>query len=137
MVTLLDIATKEKQPEINGAKLAEMKAAILKFLDPPRVVTFTEMVKGIEGFSGDYALARDELNLVVWMDFSKEAYQACKELLHEDKIHFKPVSVLLYSFEGGPVPAYPVASGMRAHKTLHWLPTAVILGPWPNDGDTR
>lgn len=97
-----------------------MKQIILSYIKHRENVSYAELSRDIEGFTGDY---EDQLkqNLVLWSGVSLDASIALAELIKERQIFLSPASPLVY-FIDGCVPGLPVAKRVQEYKKRHWLP---------------
>ena len=89
-------------------------------------VSFVELERNVEGFSGEYEFGILEKNLVFWQGVSNEAVDALNALMESGEVELVPTSPLTYHVDGA-VPSLPVAKQARAYKEPRWVPIAINL----------
>lgn len=100
-----------------------MKEKILNYIKEYDHVSFIELCDEIEGFSGDLVFYNLGLeNLIFWDKMSQEAVNIMSELLSNQQIHISLAEDLIYLGSGGYFPSLPVATVVKKHSTIHWLP---------------
>jgi len=107
-----------------------MKTAIEKLVAEREHVSFAELSRKIEGFSGELGLFRPPYdNIVLWPAISQEGVAAISSLLKEGKIYMHPCTVLIYHVDGQ-VPSFPIAKGAKPYKTMRWFPVVFCTHPY-------
>jgi hypothetical protein len=91
-------------------------------------VSFAELSK-LDGFNGEGVFGTGG-NLVLWVDVSREAAEALKQLIIADECHCEPVSPFIYTIDGMTLDL-PVAKRAVAYRRPHWLPVVLNPGPAP------
>jgi hypothetical protein len=106
--------------------LSPMAKQILTIVTRYRHVSFAELERRVDGFSGDQGMFVEPWNIVLWPCLSREAFDALKELQDQKLIVADPTSTLTY-FIDGMVPNLPIVKAKRRYKKPHWAP--VVLNP--------
>lgn len=114
-------------------KKEEMKAEVLKFIREKEHVSYVEIEELFEqnhyAYKGEIMACADQCEHVVfWSDWSAEAFDILRELLHEGLIHREPTIFLTYLVDGGGM-ELPQAKKLTQYKTDHWLPVVFMSGP--------
>jgi len=113
-----------------------MKNQILEFIKNLDHVSFQELSRAIDGFSGDLPLPLPGYeNIIVWHGLSPEAGKALIELLVANEIFAHPMDSKFAAFaifEGGEYPACPIITTLpsaKSVKSLHWFPMTLSCNP--------
>lgn len=110
-----------------------MKDQILKFVKELNHVSFQELSRAIDGFSGDHPLPLPGYeNIIIWHSLSKEAGNALIDLLIAKEIFAHPFDGRFAAFEGGEFPACPIITRLpptKSVKSLHWFPMTLSCNP--------
>jgi len=100
-----------------------MKDEILKYVEQYGSVSFAELQKRIEGFTGKFVmtLGPPENNVCFWFGMSKEALDAIEELMKTGKLVMTLSEYLVY-FIDGCIPHVPIVRRKLKYKKERWLP---------------
>jgi hypothetical protein len=112
----------------NENKGVKMKEQILAYIKKTGGgVTYVELCRHIEGFSGDLAhVVGKYKNIIFWQGVSREGAESLVALVNENKITPAQTSALTYAIDGE-VSTLPIAKGLRKYKSPRWLPTVYNL----------
>lgn len=113
-----------------------MKDAIATLVSERQHVTFPELERSIENFSGEVSMTFEgDSNLILWPALSETSYQALSELLLEKRIFFHPSSKISHLIEGI-FPKLPEAHRRPkgGYKEPHWLPVCFCDFPFELKG---
>jgi hypothetical protein len=102
-----------------------MKEKIKEFVHRMNYVSFSELVRVIPNSSGERAICHNNDSLVLWQGVSVEFAQAIEQLLRDNEIVLTPCETMVYYADRGPIPALPVAKGIKKYSQTHWLPVTV------------
>jgi hypothetical protein len=108
--------------------MSPMAAQILDLVTQRRAVSFAELSREIDGFSGDFELGYRDHNIVLWHRASEEADLALQHLTDAGAIHAVPTTAFVYLIDGMAI-RLPIARQVRRYKKPHWLP--VVFNPGP------
>ena len=99
-----------------------MKNKILQYVQKNDQVSFVELSRSIEGFSGDRELLLDgHPSIILWVGISNEAISAIGQLVNDDDLYIVPTDSLTYMIDGAGL-NFPIAKNIRDYKKTRWLP---------------
>lgn len=98
-----------------------MKEAIYKLVADLKAVSFVNLCREIEGFSGGLAMVDKNPHIVFWIGVSSEGVRAINELRAEGRIEMKPTQALTYLVDGEML-NLPQVTKVYNYKKDHWLP---------------
>jgi hypothetical protein len=98
-----------------------MKEEILEYIKTYDFVSFVELCKEIEGFSGEGTFENEDLNIIFWQGVSQEGFDTMHELQEEKLIKPEWCSPMLYIIDGLVIDL-PVAKSIRKYKDKRWCP---------------
>ena len=108
----------------------KMKDQILKYIKEWDHVSFQQLAREIEGFSGDLPMPLpDYKNIIIWHGLSQEAGKALIDLLIAEEIFVHPFDSRFAMFEGGEFPSCPIATTLKNFRTTHWFPMTFSCKP--------
>lgn len=105
--------------------LSPMAKQIVDYVRGYGGVSFVELERNVEGFSGDKAIYfPDYPNLILWPWVSPEAVEALNSIT--EILEIKPCHFLVYMADGK-VPDMPIARWARKYKSERWLPVVFSI----------
>ena len=123
-----------------------LKEEVYEFIAVKRTTTFVELIRRFPKFfdGKESLLYNNYKNIFLWRGMKREFTQVIKELFDEEKIMVRPISPLVYVYDGK-VMALPIAKRRLNYKEPHWLPVIFSSTKLPtekmftkyleNDGD--
>ena len=104
---------------------------ILEIVQSKIGVSFVDLELAFERaeleFEGDSRITKGE-NLVLWINWNRDATDAIVGLLNEGYVEVKATNPLTYLIDGK-VPSFPVAkSAGRKYRKPHWAPVTIAPG---------
>lgn len=100
-----------------------MKDQILKYIQKIEHVSFQELAREIDGFSGELPMPLPGYeNIIVWHALSQKAGQSLIELLISEEIYAHPFKADIAFAEGGEFPSFPIAKTLKHYTSPHWFP---------------
>jgi len=107
-----------------------MKDQILKYIKEKDRVSFQELSRVIDGFTGHLPMPLpDYENIIIWHGLSKEAGKSLIDLLISEAIFVHPFDTRFATLEGGEFPSSPIATTLKNFKTTHWFPITFSCNP--------
>jgi hypothetical protein len=127
------IKSEELQPDLMGT-MSPMAEKILELVTSYKHVTFAELDRKIEGFSGgnlEIGIDNEQAsNIILWQGLTEEAVDALEELRQAKKIHQIPTIMLTYLVDGKAL-RLPLVKRPQHYKEPHWAPVCFNPGPAP------
>jgi len=114
--------------------MSPMAEKILELVTAYKHVTFAELDRKIEGFSGgnlELSIENEHAsNVVLWQGVTEEGIKALEELRQARKIHQVSTIILTYLTDGKAL-RLPLVKRLQHYKTPHWAPVCFNPGPAP------
>ena len=67
--------------------------------------------------------------IISFYGINKDALNELSEMTEAEWItcNGDPVNIVIYGYDGDPILTFPLAQGLRAYKTMHWLPPVFFV----------